>query len=109
MKSSKRTSVNLNRNTVDMAPPASSSIWSKMLSSKWVWMAICLTVAVFFVLVKLGFWQLERGNQKQQLEQVILARANAPYTEMSAVLAVNDWREQNVNGMKVKVLSLIHI
>ncbi len=66
-------------------------------------MAICLTVAVFSVLVKLGFWQLERGNQKQQLEQVILARANAPYTEISAVLAVNDWQEKNVSGMKVKV------
>ena len=97
MKSSKRTSVNLNRNTVDMAPPVSSSILSK-----WVWVAVFLTVAVFSLLVKLGYWQLERGNEKQFLEQAILARANTSYQDISEVLEMNDWREESVIGVKVK-------
>ncbi len=97
MKSSKRTSVNLNRNTVDMAPPVSSSILSK-----WVWVAVFLTVAVFSLLVKLGFWQLERGNEKQRLEQAILARENTSYQDISEVLEKNDWREESVIGIKVK-------
>lgn len=97
MKSSKRTSVNLNRNTVDMAPPVSF-----LMLSKWVWIAVCLTVVVFSLLVKLGFWQLERGNEKQHLEQAILARANAPYQDIRNVLENNDWREESVIGIKVK-------
>lgn len=97
MKSSKRTSVNLNRNTVDMAPPVSF-----LMLSKWVWIAVCLTVVVFSLLVKLGFWQLERGNEKQLLEQAILARANAPYQDIRTVLENNDWREESVIGIKVK-------
>ncbi len=97
MKSSKRTSVNLNRNTVDMAPP----VWSS-ISSKWVWVAVFLTVAVFSLLVKLGFWQLERGNEKRWLEQTITARADAPYQHINAVLEKNDWREESVIGIKVE-------
>ncbi|MEL7459194.1 MAG: SURF1 family cytochrome oxidase biogenesis protein, partial [Pseudomonadota bacterium] len=80
-----------------MAPPVSSSILSK-----WVWVAVFLTVAVFSLLVKLGFWQLERGNEKQLLEQAILARANTSYKDMSEVLEMNDWREESVIGIKVK-------
>ncbi|CAE6929813.1 hypothetical protein ACOMICROBIO_GDFFDHBD_02522 [Vibrio sp. B1REV9] len=97
MKSSKRTSVNLNRNTVDMVPPMSS-----LLFSKWLWLAVGLTVAVFSLLVKLGLWQLERSNEKQKLEQAMLAREDAPYQAISAVLEQNDWREESVNGVKVK-------
>ncbi|MGR5546635.1 SURF1 family protein [Vibrio sp. PNB22_2_2] len=80
-----------------MAPPG-SSLWL----SKWVWLAVCLTVAVFSLLVKLGFWQLERGHQKRLLEQSILARSDAPYQDISTVLDTNDWREENVMGIKVK-------
>lgn len=97
MKSSKRTSINLNRNTVDMGPPVSS-----LLLSKRFWAAVCLTVAVFSLLVKLGFWQLERGEEKQVLEQSILARADLPYQDMSIVLNNNDWRDESVIGVKVK-------
>lgn len=97
MKSSKRTSINLNRNTVGMEPPVSSLLLSKRL-----WAAVCLTVAVFSLLVKLGFWQLERGTEKQALEESILARADLPYQDMSIVLDNNDWRESSVIGVKVQ-------
>ncbi len=98
MKSSKRTSVNLNKNTVDMEPPVSSCFLSKRF-----WGAVCLTVAVFSLLVKLGLWQLDRGTEKQALEQSILARADLPYQNMNIVLETNDWREESVIGVKVEV------
>ncbi len=97
MKSSKRTSVNLNRNSVDMEPPVSSLLLSKRFVG-----ALCLTVAVFSLLVKLGFWQLDRGKEKQALEQSIHARADAIYQDINAVLDNNDWREESVIGVKVK-------
>ncbi len=65
-------------------------------------MAACLTVAVFSLLVKLGFWQLERGKEKQALEQTILSRADLPYQDINDVLDNNDWREESVVGLKVK-------
>ncbi len=63
---------------------------------------VCLTVAVFSLLVKLGFWQLDRGAEKQALEESILARTDLPYQAMSTVLGNNDWREASVMGVKVK-------
>ncbi len=97
MKSSKRMSVNLNKNTVDMEPPVLT-----LLLSKRFWAAVCLTVAVFSLLVKLGFWQLERGEEKQALEQTLRARADLPYQEMHVVLDTNDWRQESVIGVKVE-------
>ncbi|MEF1311304.1 SURF1 family protein [Vibrio mytili] len=82
---------------MDISPPISS-----ILVSKWVWFAIGLTVVVFSLLVKLGFWQLDRGKEKQALEQSILARADAPYQSLESVLERNDWREESVVGVKVK-------
>jgi cytochrome oxidase assembly protein ShyY1 len=38
------------------------------------WLALILTVVVFSALVKLGFWQLERGQQKQQIENALETR-----------------------------------
>jgi len=103
MKSSKRTSVSLNRNTVDIAPPVSSLLLSRQLwLSKRFWVAVGLTVVVFSLLVKLGFWQLERGQEKQALEQAILARADSAYQALGEVLEENDWREGSILGKKVE-------
>ncbi|MGU3840203.1 SURF1 family protein [Vibrio diabolicus] len=103
MKSSKRTSVSLNRNTVDIAPPVSSLLLSRQLwLSKRFWVATGLTVVVFSLLVKLGFWQLERGQEKQALEQAILARTDSAYQALGEVLEENDWREGSILGKKVE-------
>ncbi|WP_208623550.1 SURF1 family protein [Vibrio diabolicus] len=103
MKSSKRTSVSLNRNTVDIAPPVSSLLLSRQLwLSKRFWVATGLTVVVFSLLVKLGFWQLERGQEKQALEQAILARADSAYQTLGEVLEENDWREGSILGKRVE-------
>lgn len=105
MKSSKRTSVSLNRNTVDIAPPVSSLLLSRQLwLSKRFWVAVGLTVVVFSLLVKLGFWQLERGQEKQALEQAILARADSAYQALGEVLEENDWREGSILGKKWKLM-----
>ncbi|HHF3112160.1 TPA: SURF1 family protein [Vibrio diabolicus] len=103
MKSSKRTSVSLKRNTVDIAPPVSSLLLSRQLwLSKRFWVATGLTVVVFSLLVKLGFWQLERGQEKQALEQAILARTDSAYQALGEVLEENDWREGSILGKKVE-------
>lgn len=103
MKNSKRTSVSLNRNTVDIEPPVSSLLLSRQLwLSKRFWVAVGLTVVVFSLLVKLGFWQLERGQEKQALEQAILARADSAYQTLGEVLEENDWREGSILGKKVE-------
>ena len=108
MKSSKRTSVSLNRNTVDIAPPVSSLLLSRQLwLSKRFWVAVGLTVVVFSLLVKLGFWQLERGQEKQALEQAILARADSAYQTLGEVLEENDWREGSILGKKVEA-NVVH-
>ncbi len=41
------------------------------------WLALVLTVVVFSALVKLGFWQLDRGQQKQQIENALEIRLQA--------------------------------
>ncbi|MRD98672.1 SURF1 family protein [Vibrio parahaemolyticus] len=88
---------------MDIVPPVSSSLLShKLWLSKRFGIAVCLTVVVFSLLVKLGFWQLERGQEKQALEQAILARADAPYQSLTSVLDNNDWREESVIGVKVQ-------
>ncbi|WP_374045057.1 SURF1 family protein [Vibrio diabolicus] len=93
----------MNRNTVDIAPPVSSLLLSRQLwLSKRFWVAVGLTVVVFSLLVKLGFWQLERGQEKQALEQAILARADSAYQALGEVLEENDWREGSILGKKVE-------
>ncbi|HAS6546288.1 TPA: SURF1 family protein [Vibrio parahaemolyticus] len=88
---------------MDIVPPVSSSLLShKLWLSKRFGIAVFLTVVVFSLLVKLGFWQLERGQEKQALEQAILARADAPYQSLASVLDNNDWREESVIGVKVQ-------
>ncbi|MCR9608219.1 SURF1 family protein [Vibrio alginolyticus] len=88
---------------MDIAPPVSSLLLSRQLClSKRFWVAVGLTVVVFSLLVKLGFWQLERGQEKQALEQAILARADSAYQALGEVLEENDWREGNILGKKVE-------
>ncbi|HHX8565570.1 MULTISPECIES: SURF1 family protein [unclassified Vibrio] len=88
---------------MDIAPPVSSLLLSRQLwLSKRFWVAVGLTVVVFSLLVKLGFWQLERGQEKQALEQAILARADSAYQTLGEVLEENDWREGSILGKKVE-------
>ncbi|MGF1749255.1 MULTISPECIES: SURF1 family protein [Vibrio] len=51
--------------------------------SAWFWTALILTVVVFSLLVKLGFWQWERGLEKQDIESMLAERAQQPPTLLS--------------------------
>lgn len=76
--SSRSTKVNLNKKVIVMASPMAT------LGVKKIGLLL-LTVVVFIVMVKLGFWQLDRGNQKLALEQQLQLRADA------APVAMKDW------------------
>ncbi|QYJ86296.1 SURF1 family protein [Shewanella mesophila] len=70
MKSSSSTKTNLNNNIPVMGAPKRLVSWSTIFVT-------CLTVLVFSILVKLGFWQLSRAEEKQAWQQELNERQNA--------------------------------
>ncbi|MGO2282060.1 MULTISPECIES: SURF1 family protein [Vibrio] len=60
-----------------------------------------LTVALFVVMVKLGFWQLDRGHQKLSIEQKLEQRQKEPAMDLAS------WQD-NINtsqtGIKVQFM-----
>ncbi|MCF7352916.1 SURF1 family protein [Vibrio sp. CK2-1] len=61
---------------------------------------LLLTVVVFAVMVKLGFWQLDRGNQKLATEQQLQLRADAN------PVAIEDWQmspSEEATGVKLSL------
>ncbi|MGO2343046.1 SURF1 family protein [Vibrio litoralis] len=61
---------------------------------------LLLTVVVFAVMVKLGFWQLDRGNQKFVMEQQLQLRADAN------PVAIEDWQmssSEDATGVKLSL------
>ncbi|EDK30029.1 hypothetical protein VSWAT3_26351 [Vibrionales bacterium SWAT-3] len=80
--------------------------------SKGFWFAVALTLVSVGTLIKLGLWQLDRGNEKLRYEQQLSQRAVQPSKPLDAVL--NEWREASVgtqqpvlpstlNGLKADV------
>tara|TARA_B100001057_G_scaffold346859_1_gene348163 strand:- start:1566 stop:2465 length:900 start_codon:yes stop_codon:yes gene_type:complete len=80
--------------------------------SKGFWFAVALTLVSVGILIKLGLWQLDRGNEKLRYEQQLSQRAMQPSKPLDAVL--NEWREASVgtqqsvspstlNGLKADV------
>ncbi|HCH00653.1 MAG TPA: SURF1 family protein [Vibrio sp.] len=90
---SRSTSVNLNKETSVIATPVSK--WGiKKIG------LLLLTVVVFAVMVKLGFWQLDRGNQKLAMEQQLQLRADAN------PVAIEDWQmssSEDATGVKLSL------
>jgi len=66
-KSSNSTNSDLKINTIKFSLPRSLKKCS-------VWVGLLLTLAVFFILVNLGLWQFARAQEKQVIEQTLLAR-----------------------------------
>lgn len=80
--------------------------------SKGFWVAVMLTVVSVGLLIKLGFWQLDRGNEKLQYEQQLLKRSQQSPKDLE--LVISDWQRGNTqtqvdltrqiwNGQKVNV------
>ncbi|WP_167494645.1 MULTISPECIES: SURF1 family protein [Vibrio] len=68
-----------------------------MLKNAWqykgVLLAAVLTVVTLSVLVKLGFWQLSRGFEKQQLENALLERNTSESQSLTDVMSSMNYKD----------------
>ncbi|MDH5880799.1 SURF1 family protein [Vibrio sp. S/42/10] len=80
--------------------------------SKGFWIAVVLTVVSVGILIKLGLWQLDRGNEKLRYEQQLSERAQQSSRSLDAV--ISEWKDSRIqaqgaseqpslNGLKVDV------
>ncbi|MEZ9405146.1 SURF1 family protein [Vibrio sp. 10N.286.48.F5] len=80
--------------------------------SKGFWIAVVLTVVSVGALIKLGLWQLDRGNEKLRYEQQLSERAQQSFRALDTV--ISEWKgsrtqaqgtseQQFLNGLKVDV------
>ncbi|MEZ8151044.1 SURF1 family protein [Vibrio splendidus] len=80
--------------------------------SKGFWIAVVLTVVSVGILIKLGLWQLERGNEKLRYEQQLSERAQQSPRSLDSV--ITEWKDSRIqaqgaseqlslNGLKVDV------
>ncbi|MEZ9442299.1 SURF1 family protein [Vibrio sp. 10N.222.54.F12] len=116
MKNSKATNTILNNNTkVDDAiviTPNRLIDDEHKFRSKGFWIAVVLTVVSVGILIKLGLWQLDRGNEKLRYEQQLSERAQQSSRLLDAV--ISEWKDSrtqaqgspelpSLNGLKVDV------
>lgn len=90
---SKSTNRNLNNKTNVMVPPTLGKLGAKKI------VLLLLTVVVFGAMVKLGFWQLDRGQQKQQIEQQLQQWQQAQPVDIATALS----QSQDITGKKIAV------
>ncbi|MEZ8782874.1 SURF1 family protein [Vibrio splendidus] len=116
IKNSKATNTILNNNTkVDDAiviTPNRLIDDEHKFRSKGFWVAVVLTVVSVGILIKLGLWQLDRGNEKLRYEQQLSERAQQSSRSLDTV--ISEWKgsrtqaqgaseQQFLNGLKVDV------
>ncbi|WKY60367.1 SURF1 family protein [Vibrio sp. SNU_ST1] len=116
MKNSKATNTILNNNTkVDDAiviTPNRLIDDENKFRSKGFWTAVVLTVVSVGTLIKLGLWQLDRGNEKLRYEQQLSERAQQSSRSLDAV--ISEWKgsrtqaqgaseQPSLNGLRVDV------
>ncbi|MEZ9440619.1 SURF1 family protein [Vibrio atlanticus] len=116
MKNNKATNTILNNNTkVDDAiviTPNRLIDDEHKFRSKGFWIAVVLTVVSVGILIKLGLWQLDRGNEKLRYEQQLSERAQQSSRLLDAV--ISEWKDSrtqaqgspelpSLNGLKVDV------
>ncbi|MEZ9203137.1 SURF1 family protein [Vibrio splendidus] len=116
IKNSKATNTILNNNTkVDDAiviTPNRLIDDEHKFRSKGFWIAVVLTVVSVGILIKLGLWQLERGNEKLRYEQQLSERAQQSPRSLDTVIselkgsrtqAQGASEQLSLNGLKVDV------
>lgn len=80
--------------------------------SKGFWIAVVLTVVSVGILIKLGLWQLDRGNEKLRYEQQLSERAQQSSRSLDTV--ISEWKGlrtqaqgsselPSLNGLRVDV------
>ncbi|ASI92124.1 hypothetical protein BSZ05_20120 [Vibrio mediterranei] len=80
MKSNSSTKTILNNSVGDIEVPRVA--WFKSVK---FWVGFVLTVVVFSTLVKLGLWQLQRGNDKSHMESMLAQRSKQSPISLSSV------------------------
>ncbi|MCL9780243.1 SURF1 family protein [Vibrio sp. S4M6] len=74
-----------------------------MLKSKNFWACAVLTLVVLFLLVKLGFWQLSRGYEKQRIESQLEINVAKDPIDFDEFLSLGQSDENmGYTGQKVK-------
>ncbi|MGR5390079.1 SURF1 family protein [Vibrio crassostreae] len=116
IKNSKATNTILNNNTkVDDAiviTPNRLIDDEHKFRSKGFWIAVVLTVVSVGILIKLGLWQLDRGNEKLRYEQQLSERAQQSSRSLDTV--ISEWKGlrtqaqgsselPSLNGLRVDV------
>ncbi|MFI3275526.1 SURF1 family protein [Vibrio sp.] len=116
MKNSRATNTTLNNKIkVDDAiviTPNGLNHDERTFRSKGFWVAVVLTLVSVGILIKLGLWQLDRGNEKLRYEQQLSQRATQSSRPLDTV--ISEWREESVrtqqslnpstlNGLKADV------
>ncbi|MFA0123047.1 SURF1 family protein [Vibrio sp. 10N.261.48.A2] len=116
IKNSKETNTTLNNRTkVDDAiviTPNRLINDEHKFRSKSFWIAVVLTVVSVGILIKLGLWQLDRGNEKLRYEMQLSERAQQSSRLLDAV--ISEWKDSrtqaqgspelpSLNGLKVDV------
>ncbi|ANW26327.1 cytochrome oxidase biogenesis protein Surf1 facilitates heme A insertion [Vibrio coralliilyticus] len=71
---------------------------SVQMKSYSFWVGLLLTVVAFSILVNLGLWQLSRAGEKQQMEQFLDAREQAPAIDITQL---NVTENRYLTGMRV--------
>ncbi|OEE02516.1 cytochrome oxidase biogenesis protein [Vibrio cyclitrophicus ZF270] len=66
--------------------------------SKGFWIAVVLTVVSVGILIKLGLWQLERGNEKLRYEQQLSERALQSSQSLGVI--ISELQEQGSSGQE---------
>ncbi|WP_215403754.1 SURF1 family protein [Vibrio gigantis] len=102
MKNSKATNTILNNNTkVDDAiviTPNRLIDDEQKFRSKGFWIAVILTVVSVSALIKLGLWQLDRGNEKLRYEQQLTERAQLLPQRLGVV--ISELRDMSLSGQE---------
>ncbi|MEZ9565243.1 SURF1 family protein [Vibrio artabrorum] len=116
IKNSKATNTILNNNTKAdddiVITPNRSIDEQQKFRSKGFWIAVVLTVVSVGILIKLGAWQLDRGNEKLRYEQRLIERAQQPSQPLDVV--ISQWQSARLsaqapsanptlNGVKVNI------
>lgn len=67
--------------------------------SKGFWVAVVLTLVSVGILIKLGLWQLDRGNEKLLYEQQLSQRATQSSRPLDTV--ISEWRKESVRTQQL--------
>ncbi|MCG9542672.1 SURF1 family protein [Vibrio sp. Isolate33] len=98
MKNSRATNTTLNNKIkVDDAiviTPNGLNHDERKFRSKGFWVAVVLTLVSVGILIKLGLWQLDRGNEKLRYEQQLSQRATQSSRPLGIV--ISEWRDKSI-------------